>query len=467
MQGILSRPNNRVYIGLRASFELPVACPQELTPEEFAACSSAVRPLLRGFTCRTVPGGLLLRETLQSIAGAASGIEGGPGDDRAAAAAVQPISAGLIPRGSSFELLIATSTGNTPGGGVGRGPGALRAPDMSVAVSKELARLFWSAPDPADKKDIGSGDGDSDSNSSSISSSSSDEDSDSSEEARAISDDDMVDVEGGADGRSTQPDVQSVGCRWGAVPLAVRSSLADLLHMALLVQASAAVDEGGGGGGGADALEALAAHRGLPSLPEGESTMEWHRQKAVPASYGHPCTIIRSLMADLCCVSLQACLPGLCPSRPHRQGPLRCPRLIRLRLTSSHLIWESGHLSLWMAAMGLQGALQPNGHSSSNRGRRPQRALHPGSSSSSSSPTSLSTSNLTPRLPRLGLRRPRRILPMARHLRSTCISSSMATPLSPLSSIHTSPLHPSGTALSLARHLPQQTRWPPTQPRQP
>lgn len=259
-----------------------VAYQQVLTPDEFAACSTVVRPLLRGFTCRAVPGGLLLREALQPAVGA-----GSRGSDRAAAVAagMQPVSAGLIPRGSSFELLIATSTGNTAAGEAGRGAATARAPDVNMAVSKELARLFWAAPASGNKEaqlaDVSSS-SESDEDSSS-SSSSSDEDSESSKEGEAISDSAMVDdAEGGANSSGGPPGCPEASCHWGPVPLAVRSSLANLLHMALLVQTSATVDEGGGkGGGGADALESLAAHRGLPSLPEGESSVTgWAQMNA-------------------------------------------------------------------------------------------------------------------------------------------------------------------------------------------
>ena len=58
---------------------------------------------------------------------------------------------------------------------------------------------------------------------------------------------------------------------WGPIPLAVRTALGDLVHLALLKLASTpTADSGGAEGGAAAALESLARHRGLPQLPKGE-----------------------------------------------------------------------------------------------------------------------------------------------------------------------------------------------------
>ena len=94
-----------------------------------------MRPLLPGFTCRSVSGTLVLRERLVEIPGSGNG-DGGRVEDGAS----RPVVAALVSYGNSFKLLV--TAGSVPeevkGGGVKRG----RQPpvDLEMEVSRELAR---------------------------------------------------------------------------------------------------------------------------------------------------------------------------------------------------------------------------------------------------------------------------------------------------------------------------------------
>ena len=64
------------------------------------------------------------------------------------------------------------------------------------------------------------------------------------------------------------------GCTWGPVPLAVRTTLTDFIHLALLVQTS------GNGNGRDSSLSTLARHRSLPELPKGQCHVSYpHSQE--------------------------------------------------------------------------------------------------------------------------------------------------------------------------------------------